>query len=159
MKKTIFLMLALALLFPTGAAEAKKAMAQTRTIPEAEYAPGTYEFELNTLPGNSIGVEFILTRVPTNPEGLLATIEVFFRRSNSDPWVSLWGPNDFVGGSLFNKDGSLATTSSGGFTWPGEAGQDGKPVRLKGSDVKFRAVVFQTFRTAITINSISSTGK
>ena len=60
--------------------------------------------------------------------------------------------------AITSHDGSVALTSYGSFTWPGEAGPNGR-VQLKGSDILVRAVVFQTFRTSVTINSISSTGK
>lgn len=150
-------------------------MAQTITLPETELSPtgtyppgntpGRYDVELRTLPGNSIGAEIIFTRtVSVNlASGLLATVEVFFWRDMGDGrgarWVSVWGPNNLDGGVLFDKTGAILTTSGGAFTWPGVAGPDGKPLRLKGSDILVRAIVFQTFRTSVTINSISSTGK
>lgn len=176
MKKIVvpFLVLLLALAMLPTSAEAKPLMAQSFTLPETELSPtgtyppgntpGVYEVELRTLPGNSIGAEIIFTRTASvnAASGLLAKVEVFFWRDMGDGlgarWVSVWGPNDLVGGVLLNKDGTIATTSEGSFTWPGVAGPNGR-IQLKGSDIKVKAVVFQTFRTSVTINSISHTGK
>lgn len=149
-------------------------MAQTVTLPETELSPtgtyppggtpGRYEVVLNNMPGNSIGAEIIMTRTASvnAASGLLATVEVSFFRDMGDGlgprWVSTWGPNEFAGGVLLNKDGSVALTSFGSFTWPGIAGPNGR-VQQKGSDVRIVAIVSQTFRTSVTINSISSTGK
>lgn len=172
----VLILLIVAFTFPVYAAKPERnPMAQTITLPERELSPtgtfppggvpGRYDVELNTLPGNSIGAEIIFTRTASVnlAVGLLATVEVFFWRDMEDGrgarWVSVWGPNNLDGGVILNKDGTVATTSSGTFTWPGIAGPDGKPMRLKGSDILVRAIVFQTFRTSVTINSISSTGK
>lgn len=148
-------------------AQGAQFMAQNISIPEMEFSPtgtyppggtpGVYIVELNTLPGNSEGAEYSMTRVPTNPEGLLAHIEFEFRQSNSSPWQHLMGV-DFHGGTILDKQGNVLTVSRGLVTWPGEAGPNGR-VMLKGSDVRIVATVSQTFRTAVTINSISSTGK
>lgn len=147
------------LIVVTGTGKASP-MAQTKTIPEREYTPGTYEVELNTLPGNSAGAEFIFTRpagLPGTPETILAQVDVYFSRDNGATWAHLMG-GGFPGGVLYNKDGTVATTSNMLITWPGEAGPNGR-VALKGSDVKVVATVYQTFRTSITVNSITSTGK
>jgi hypothetical protein len=173
MKKFVVLVLTILLLAaPVYAAKPERSlMAQTITLPEQELTPtgsyppgntpGVYEVELRTLPGNSIGAEIIMTRTASvnAASGKLATVEVFFWRDMNDGlgarWVSTWGPDDFMGGIILDKTGSILLASSGSFEWPGEAGPDGKPVRLKGSDVKVKAIVFQTFRTSVTINSKS----
>ena len=132
-------------------------MAQSRTIPPTLYNPGTYEVELNALPGNSIGAEIIFTRPPDMPEGALAQIDVYMSRDNRTTWQHIMG-GQLSGGILLNKDGTTATTSKLLFTFPGEAGPNGR-VMLKGDDIKIVAVVHQTFTTGITLNSITSTGK
>lgn len=132
-------------------------MAQTKTIPLREYAPGTYEIELNTLPGNSEGAEFLFSRPADMPVGRLAQIDVYMSQNNRNIWTHVMG-TQLNGGVIYNKDGTVATSSKMLFTWPGEAGPNGR-VTLKGSDVKVIAEVFITFSTEITLNSITSTGK
>lgn len=130
-------------------------MAQNRIIPPTEYAPGFYEIELNQLPGNSIGAEIIFTRPADMPAGNLAEINVYMSRDNRVTWLHVMGTT-LSGGVIHNKDGSIATTSTMRFTWPGEAGPNGR-VMLKGDDIKITANVLQTFTTGITLNSISTT--
>src|SRR5574343_1537004 len=79
--------------------EASNPMAQTINVPEREYTPGNYEVQLNTLPGNSGGAEFIFTRVPTNPEGDLAFIQVQMRIGNAAPWQDVMA-GTFSGGVM-----------------------------------------------------------
>jgi hypothetical protein len=174
MKKVILIVVLALAILPVSRVEAQSLMAQSFTLPETELSPtgsyppgntpGLYEVQLNSLPGNSIGAEIIFTRTASvnAASGVLAVVEVFFWRDMNDGlgprWVSTWGPNNFEGGIIRNKDGSIAATSYGTFTWPGEAGPNGR-VQIKGSDVLVRAIVFQTFRTSVTIDSISHTGK
>jgi len=142
-------------------------MAQTISLPERQFSPtntyppggqaGIYIVELNTLPGNSAGAELIFTRVATNPDGILAYIDIQYRVSNVSPWQSLIGVN-FDGGTLYDKAGNVMTKSTALVKWPGEASPNGR-VALKGSDVRVVATVYQTFRTSVTVNSITSTGK
>lgn len=132
-------------------------MPQSKTVPLREYLPGTYEVELNTLPGNSEGAELIFSRPADMPVGQLAQVDAYMSRDNGATWGHLMG-SQLSGGILYNKDGTVATESKMMFTWPGEAGPNGR-VTLKGSDVKLVAVVYQTFSTEITLNSITSTGK
>jgi len=132
-------------------------MAQSKTVPLREYTPGTYEVELNTLPGNSEGAEFLFSRPTDMPVGQLAQVDVYMSQNNRGTWTHVMG-TQLSGGIIHNKDGTVATESKMLFTWPGEAGPNGR-IALKGSDVKVVAVVFQTFSTAVTVNSITSTGK
>ncbi len=132
-------------------------MAESKTVPLREYTPGTYDVELNTLPGNSEGAEFLFSRPADMPAGQLAQIDVYMSRDNGATWLHVMG-SQLSGGVIYNKDGTVATESKMLFTWPGEAGPNGR-VMLKGSDVKVIAVVSQTFSTAITVNPITSTGK
>lgn len=159
MKKMIIYAILLMALFalPVQGVEAKPLMAQTRTIPLREYTPGTYEIELNTLPGNSEGAEIYFSRPVDMPVGQLAQIDVYMSRDNGATWGHVMG-SQLSGGIIYNKDGTVAQFSKMLFTWPGEAGPNGR-VMLKGSDVKVIAVVFQTFSTEVTLNSITSTGK
>jgi len=132
-------------------------MAQSKTLPPTEYTPGFYEVELNALPGNSIGAEIIFTRPADMPAGQLALITVYMSRDNGVTWNELMS-STLGGGVTYKKDGTVATTSMMMFTWPGEAGPNGR-VMLKGDDIKITAQVYQTFTTGITLNSISTTGK
>ena len=135
-------------------------MAQSKVVPLREYAVGTYEVELNTLPGNSEGAEIIFTRAgfPGTSADKLAQIDVYMSRDKGVTWGHVMG-NSIPGGVVYQKDGvTPRTTSNMLFTWPGEAGPNGR-VKLKGSDVKIVAQVFITFSTQITLNSITSTGK
>lgn len=133
-------------------------MAQTITVPSREYTAGIYEVELRTLPGNSIGAEFIFTRNAL-PDGELALVEVFTSFDNGGTWL-LTMSRIFPGGVRYKKDGvTVDTQSTMMFTFPGEADANGNRVMKKGTDVKVRATVYQTFSTAITINSITRTGK
>lgn len=133
-------------------------MAQSITVPLREYTPSNYEVELNTLPGNSEGARISISRSEVGGlTGVLARIDVYQSLDNGATWLHVMGGN-FDGGVLLDKQGNPLTHSTFLFTWAGEAGPNGR-VKLKGSDVKIVAQVFQTFSTAITIESITSTGR
>lgn len=129
-------------------------MAQSRIIPSTLYQPGNYEYELNQLPGNSEGAKLIFTR-ESWPSGLCAHINTWMSRDNGATWLHVMG-GDLHGGTIYNKDGSIAAESYMLWTWPGEAGPNGRVI-LRGSDVKFTAIVYQAMQTEITIRSITST--
>ena len=158
MKRIILIvLLILSVSLSVRPAEAKSLMAQTITVPLREYTPGTYEVELNTLPGNSEGARILLSRDQVaGLSGVLAHIDVYMSQDNGATWTHVQS-GDFSGGELI-RNGQVLTHSTMLFTWPGEAGPNGR-VMLRGSDVKIIALVFQPFSTEVTIESINSTGR
>lgn len=129
-------------------------MAQKRIIPSQVYQPGDYAYELNTLPGNSAGCRLEFTR-ENWPAGIVAHIDAWMSRDNGATWLHVQG-GDFTGGTAYDKQGNIRLVDTMVFTWPGEAGPNGR-VTLKGSDVKMTATVYQAMQTQITIESITST--
>jgi hypothetical protein len=125
-------------------------MAQSRSIPSAVYPVGVREFELNQLPGSSEGAKFTFTR-ESWPEGDVARIDVYMMRNAV--WQHVMGGN-LTGGTIIGRDGNPLTVSTMSFTWPGENDGAGGRTKLRGSDVKVTANVLQSFRTAISIESL-----
>lgn len=155
----IILSIAMFLVAPVYAAQPERVlMAQTITVPNRSYTPGTYEVVLGNLPGNSEGAEFIFTRQFLNtmtPGLVVAQVDFYTRINASDPWKHKQGLF-LTGGPMFDKQGNLLTVSIASFTWEGVASPSGR-IKIKGNDVKVIAQVFETFETAITINSHTRT--
>lgn len=132
-------------------------MPQSITVPETTYNVGFHEVVLNSLPGNSEGARIRFTRTAQVEAavGDLAEINVFMWLNGA--WAHVMG-STLSGGAMTDRVGNPLTESVMAFTWPGEAGPNGR-VKLKGSDVKIEANVFQALTTAVTIESITSTGR
>jgi len=112
-------------------------MAKTITVPLREYTAGTYEVELNTLPGNSTGAEFIMTRnsLPGSPTEAVAHVDVYTSMDNGASWFHEMGM-DIPGGVLYDRNGDVLPASRMSMTWQGVADQNGNRVALRGSDVR-----------------------
>lgn len=158
MKKLVNILFVAALLIASvQSAQAGSLMAQSITVPLTEYTPGTYEVELNTLPGNSEGARISFSRSEVGGlTGILARIDVYQSLDNGVTWLHVQGGS--FGGGVILRNGVPLTHSTFLFTWAGEASPNGR-VMLKGSDVKVIAQVFQTFSTVVSIESITSTGR
>jgi len=126
-------------------------MARTITVPETTYAPGTYRLTVDNFQPGTTRITGRFTRVawPGTPNDIVARVALV--------WSSGGGAGaEFGGGTLLNKDGTVAAFSSLSAGVPFERDPDAGPSSKRRKNVVSGEATFevlQALTTAITIEA------